>query len=84
MTPESFLIIAGHFDYSEGGASISELQSVTCSNFSAAVQPEESERASRGRAGQTDGAVELHQVCAAGSYHYIGDWPCGWKTKGFL
>ena len=84
MTPEWSLVIAGHIDYSEGGAFISEVNSVTCCNFSAAVQPEESERGSRGGAGQTDGAVELHQVCAAGSYHYIGDCLCGWETKGFF
>ena len=83
MTPEWSLVIAGHIDYSEGGAFISEVNSVTCCNFSVAVQPEESERGSRGGAGQTDGAVELHQVCAAGSYHYIGDCLCGWETKGF-
>ncbi|KAI9515307.1 hypothetical protein NQZ68_026039, partial [Dissostichus eleginoides] len=33
----------------------------------AAVQPEERERGSRGGAGQTDGAAELLQLCAAGA-----------------
>ena len=62
MTPESFLVIAGHIDYSEGGVFISELQSVAICDLRAAVQPEERERGSRGGAGQIDGAAELHQV----------------------
>ncbi|KAF3839305.1 hypothetical protein F7725_018022 [Dissostichus mawsoni] len=49
------------------GSSISDLNSVTSCNLRAAVQPEERERGSRGGAGQTDGAVELHQLCAAGA-----------------
>ena len=77
MTPERSLVIAGHVDYSEGGASIGELNSVTCCNFRAAVQPEERRGGSRGGAGQTDGAAELHQVCAAGSYDYVRDRHCG-------
>ena len=79
-TDQWSVITAGHIDDSESTASISELNSLTGCNLRAAVQPAERRRGSRRRAGQTDRA-ELHQICAVGSYLYIGDWLCGWKTK---
>ncbi len=78
-TLEWSLVIAGHTEYSESGASISELNSVTGCNLRAAVHPEERERGSRGGAGQMDRAAELRQVCVVGSYHHTGDWFCSLK-----
>ena len=63
MTPEQSLVIASHTDDDEGGASISELNSVTGCDLRAAVQPQERRGRAGGGAGQTGGAVELHQVC---------------------
>lgn len=77
MTPEWSLVIAGYIDYSESGSSISELNSVTGCNYKAAVQPEERGGGSRGGAGQTDRAAELHHICGVGSYHNIGNSLCG-------
>lgn len=65
FTLEWSQVIAGHVDYSESGASISELNSVTGTDLRAAVQPEEREGGSRGGAGQTGCTVELNQLCAA-------------------
>ena len=76
MTPEWSLVIEGHTDYSESGASISELNSVTGCNLRAAVHPDVRERRSRGGAGQTDRAERQH-VCAAGSCYYIRYRLCG-------
>ena len=76
MTPKS-LIIAGHTGYVKSGVSISELNSFIGCNLRAVVQPEEREGGSRRRAEQNDRAAELHQVCAANFYLYIGDWHCG-------
>lgn len=61
MTPEGSLVEAGHVD-DEGGSSVVDVNSVADGNLGAAVQPEEGEGGARGGAGQTDGAVGLHQV----------------------
>ncbi len=61
VAPERSLVVACHIEYSESGASISELNSVTGCNLRAAVHPEERERGARGGAGQTDRAAELEQ-----------------------
>ncbi|TNN52149.1 hypothetical protein EYF80_037631 [Liparis tanakae] len=60
--PEGSLVVTSHIDYRESGASVSELNSLTGCDLRAAVEPGERGRGSRGGAGQTDGAVELHQV----------------------
>lgn len=73
MTDERPLVVTCHFNYSENGASIIELNSVAECNLRAVVQPDKRREGSRGGAGQTDRAVELWQVCAVGSYHNIGD-----------
>lgn len=77
MTYEWALVVAGHVDYRENGAPVGELDSVAGCDLRTAVQPEEREVRSRGGAGQTDGAVELHQVCAASICMCIVDWLCG-------
>lgn len=83
MTHKWSLVIAGHVDYCESGASIGELNSVALCNLGAFVQPEERRGGSRGGAEQTDGAAELHQVCAAGSYDYVRDRHCGLKYNKY-
>lgn len=60
-------------NYGKSGTAIRELDSVAGRDLGAAVQPEEREGGSRGEAGQTDGAAELHQVRSVGSHHHIGD-----------
>ena len=80
MTHKWSLVIAGHVDYREGGASIGELNSVALCNLRAAVQPEERRGGSRGGAGQTDGATAgLQDVCGAGIHLHVGYWSCGMK-----
>ncbi len=59
MTNEWSLVIAGHVNYNENGAFISELNSVTDCNLRGVVQPEERGERSRRGAGQADGAAEL-------------------------
>ena len=81
VAPERPLVIPGHINLSESGASISELNSVTLCNLSAAVHPEERERGSRGGAGQTDRAAELKEVCVVWSHHHTRDWCCGGNRK---
>lgn len=81
MTSERSLIIAGHVDHSEGGASIGDLNSVAGCDLGGAVHPEERKVLSRGGAGQTDGVAELQQVSAAHSDRHIGDWDCGRRAK---
>ena len=78
VAPERSLVVAAHTEYSDSGAAISELNSVTGRNLRAAVQPDERERGSRGGAGQTDGA-ELQQDCVVGSHRHIRDWCCWYK-----
>lgn len=81
MTSEQSLIIAGHVDHSEGGASIGDLNSVAGRDLGGAVHPEEREALSRGGAGQADGTAELQQVRAARSDRHIGDWGCERRAK---
>ena len=82
VAPERSLVVAGHIENSEIGASVAELHSVAGCDLGAAVQPEEGERGPGGEAGQTDGAVELQQIRAAAlCYCDIGDRHCGLKTQ---
>ena len=54
MTPERSLVIAGHTDDGEGGASISELNSVAGCDLRAAVQPPERQGGAGGDGAQND------------------------------
>lgn len=76
MTSERSLIIPGHVDHGDGGASIGDLNSVAGCDLGGAVHPEEREVLSRGGAGQVYGTAELQQVRAAHSDGHIGDWDC--------
>ena len=81
MTHKWSLVIAGHVDYCESGASISELNSVALCNLRAFVKPDEIRGGSRGGAGQTDGAAAgLQNVCGAGIHLHVGYWSCGMKN----
>lgn len=61
IAPEWPLIITGHNDDSESGASITELNSGTFCNLRAVIQSEGREGGSRGGAGQSDRTAELQQ-----------------------
>lgn len=66
VTSKRPLVIAGHGGDGERVAFVAELNSVAGRDIGAAVHPTEGDGRSERRAGQTDGAVELHQVCAVG------------------
>ena len=74
------LVIAGHIDYGESGASITKLDIVTGCDLRAAFQPMVGGGGARGGgAGQTDRAVELHYIWGTGFNYNIGDSICGLK-----
>ena len=73
------LVIAGHIDYGESGASITKLDIVTGCDLRAAFQPMVGGGGARGGAGQTDRAVELHYIWGTGFNYNIGDLLCGLK-----
>lgn len=82
MTPVRPLIITGHVNYSDSGASISEMHSVTYCRLRAAVQPQERERRLRGGAGQTDRADSgLENFCSVNICLHIGYLCCGRKLQ---
>lgn len=77
MTPERPPVVAGHVGDDQGRSFIGDINPVADDDLRAAVQPEEGEGGAGGGAGQTDGAVELHQVSIWLRHDDVRHWNCG-------